>query len=106
MIVAAGAGEVRIERGRVLVDLVEVAAGGVGLPDLEQRVPHRPAVVVEDASRDDDPLAERLAGMPGREVGVARGDGVLAEDGCGEPVELLGQRQQRAATAPVATVER
>ena len=36
---AAGAGEVRVERRRVLVDLVPVAAGGVRLPDLDERVP-------------------------------------------------------------------
>ena len=56
----------------MLVDLVEIAAGRVGLPDLEQRVPYRPAVVVEDATGDDDPLAERFAGVPGREIRVAR----------------------------------
>jgi hypothetical protein len=86
------AGEVRIERGRVLVDLVEVATGGVGLPDLHQRVPHRTAVVVEHAPGDDDSLAERLAGVPGREIRIAGSDGVLAEDGCGEPMDLLRHR--------------
>jgi len=35
---AAGAAEVGIERGRVVVDLVAVATGGVRLPDLNERV--------------------------------------------------------------------
>ena len=48
----------------MLVDVVDVAAGRVGLPDLDQRVRHRPAVLVEHAAGDDDPLAERLAGVP------------------------------------------
>ena len=37
---ASGAGEIRVERGRVLVDDVDVAPGGVRLPDLDQRVRH------------------------------------------------------------------
>ena len=67
---AAGAGEVRVERRGVLVDLVPVAAGRVRLPDLDQRVAHRPAVLVEHAAGDDDPLAERLALVLARQVAV------------------------------------
>ena len=37
---AAAAREVRVERRRVLVDAMAVAAGRVGLPDLDQRVAH------------------------------------------------------------------
>jgi hypothetical protein len=48
----------------VLVDLVHVAPGGIGLPDLDQRVAQRPAGLVEDAPRDDDALAQRLAVAP------------------------------------------
>ena len=53
-----------------LVALVAVAPGGVGLPDLDQRVAERLPVAVEDAARDDDPLAERLALVLAREVVV------------------------------------
>ena len=42
------------------VELVNVASRGVGLPDLDQAVPDRPAVAVEHA-RDDDALPQRLA---------------------------------------------
>ena len=59
----------------MLVALVDVAAGGVGLPDLDQRVRHRPAVAVEHAAGDDDALAQRLAVVLAGEVGVGRGDG-------------------------------
>ena len=38
---AAGAGEVRVERRRVLVDVVVVAAGRVRLPDLDERAADR-----------------------------------------------------------------
>src|SRR5215204_3673763 len=40
-----------------------VASRRVGLPDLDQAVPDRAPVAVEDASRNDDPLPQRLAGM-------------------------------------------
>ena len=69
---AAGAREVRVERRRVLIDRVRVAAGRVRLPDLDERLRHGPAVLVEHAPFDDDPLAQRLAGMLAREVVVAR----------------------------------
>ena len=41
---AAAAAEIRIDRRDVPVLLVPVAAAGVRLPDLDQRVAHRPAV--------------------------------------------------------------
>ena len=74
-----GAGEVRVERRGMLVDLVRDS----GRP----RSPARPRaarsgrapVVVEDAAGDDDPLAERFAGVAWRQVGVGRRDRVLAE---------------------------
>ena len=54
----------------MIVSRVEIAAGGVALPDLYQRVRHRPAVLVEDAAGDDDPFAERFALVLSREVVV------------------------------------
>ena len=65
---AAGAEEIRIERRGMLVDLVNITSGGVRLPDLDQRIAHRPAVFVEHAARHDDAFAERLAVL----CGVAR----------------------------------
>ena len=67
-----GTGEVRVERRRVPVDVVVVPAGGVRLPDLEQRLRHRPAVLVHHAAVDDDPLAERLARVLARRSGSPR----------------------------------
>ncbi len=62
---APGAGEVRVERRVVGVDLVPVAAGGVGLPDLDQLPAQRLAVAPEDAAADDDPLARAAAPRAG-----------------------------------------
>src|ERR1700750_870686 len=70
--------EIRIERRVVLVGRMVVAAGGVGLPDLDHGVRHRPPVLVRDRAGDDDPFAQcRLAGRRG-EVGQRR------KPACGE----------------------
>ena len=52
------------------VDLVAVAAGGVGLPDLDQRPRDGAAVAVEEPAGDHDPLAQRLAGVLAGQVVV------------------------------------
>ena len=57
----AAAAEVRIDRGEIGVVAVPVAAAGIGLPDLDQRVRHRPAVLVQHVAVHDDAFADRLA---------------------------------------------
>ena len=82
------------------VDVVAVASGGVRLPDLDERIADRPAVLVEHASRDDDALAERLAaGLPG-EIVVELADAVRSEHRRRQRVQLLGQRQQGPLRRP------
>ena len=58
---AAGAGEIRIERRRVLFADMDVTAGGIGLPDFDQRIRHRARVLVEHMAMHHDAFAERLA---------------------------------------------
>jgi hypothetical protein len=55
---AALAREVGIERRVVLVARMDVAAAGVGLPDLDQGTRHRAPVLVDDAAGDDDAFAQ------------------------------------------------
>src|SRR5918994_1068827 len=43
--------------------MVCIASCGVGLPDLHEAALYRASVAIEDASRNDDPLTQRLAGM-------------------------------------------
>ena len=69
---AADAGEVRVDRRGMLVALVDVAPGGVGLPDLDELAAHRPAVAVDDPAGDHHPLADRLAGVLDGQVGLER----------------------------------
>ena len=78
---ASCAGEVRVERGVVVVDLVRVPPGSIRLPDLDQLTAERLAVAPEDAAADDDPLAERLTLVLPREVGIAGVDGLFAVGG-------------------------
>src|SRR5450755_1118881 len=74
---ATHAQEVGIERSGPLVPLVQVATGGIGLPDLQQRVGQRRALLVKHAARHDDTLADSLAASASvaRQVGVLRRDG-------------------------------
>src|SRR5207248_9583281 len=51
--------KVRIDRRVMLVRRVLIAAGGVGLPDLDDGARDRPAVLIGNAAVYDDALAER-----------------------------------------------
>jgi hypothetical protein len=71
---AAGAREVRVERRGVLVTLVHVPAGRVGLPDLHQLAPDRPAVTVQHAAAYHDARPDRLTGAADRQIRLQRID--------------------------------
>ena len=94
---AAAAGEVRIERRRVLVDPMAIATGRVGLPDLDQRVANGAAVAPEHATADDDALAQGLARVLRRQIAVARAHVVRPERRAGQVRERLRQQQERPA---------
>src|SRR5229473_794052 len=64
----SGAGKIRIERRVMLIALVDIAAGGVALPELDQGPCHRLAVLIAHAAGHDDPLAQRLAFVLAREI--------------------------------------
>src|SRR4030095_6329058 len=54
---ASGAGEIRIQRRIMLVDGMMITAGGVRLPDLDERIWHGPSPFLQNAADDDDALA-------------------------------------------------
>src|SRR5437588_1127225 len=64
-------GKIWIERRVMLIVDVDVTSGGICLPDLDQRVRHRAAVLVEHPARDDDALPDRRALVLRREITVA-----------------------------------
>jgi hypothetical protein len=76
----------------VLIASMGVPSGGVGLPHFDERVPHRPAVAVENPPGDDDAFAQRFTGMLTSEIVVQGADLVLAEDGTGELRQPVGQK--------------
>src|SRR5271154_5060924 len=74
-----GAAEVGVKRRGPAVGAVSVAAGGVGLPDLDERISQRLTLGVEYPAADGDALADRLTIVLAREVGVAIADGPIWE---------------------------
>src|SRR5699024_11812050 len=68
------------------ISTVDVASRCVRLPDLQQRLGHRPALLVRDGAMDNDPFPDGLVvtlALPG-EVGVGGSDVAFAESGTGE----------------------
>ena len=94
---APAAPEVRVQRRVVLVVLVDIASGGVGLPDLDQRVGQRATIFVQHPAGDDDALAQRLAIDPRilRHVVIQRANALMAVDRSGQFRQRLFQRDQR-----------
>src|SRR6516164_2471145 len=64
----AASGEIRVQRGIVLVHFVKVPARRVGLPEFDQCVGHRATIFVKHATTNDDALPERFAMMLACEV--------------------------------------
>ncbi len=92
---STGAGEIRIERRGMLVDDMDIAAAGIGLPQLDQCVRHAAAILVEHMAMHDDALAERLTlGLDG-EVVVVLAYGLMTIDRPGQFRERMPNRDQR-----------
>ena len=95
-------GEVRVEGGRMVVQLVRVPARRVGLPGLDERGTHRATTGIGDATRDDDPLAERSAGVLAGQVGVRTHDPTVVEDRPGPLGEAAREQPERPLRCPEA----
>ena len=87
---ASGAGEVRIERRRMLVANMDIASAGIGLPEFDQCVGHAASVFIQHMAMHDDALSDRFALVLGGEIGIARAYGLVA-------VHRAGQFRQRVA---------
>ena len=68
----------------MLVDDMDVAAAGIGLPDFDQRIRHAAAVFVQHMAVHDDALAERLALVLGGEIVVVLAHRLVAVDRPGQ----------------------
>ena len=96
---AARAQEIRIERRRMIVARVAIAARRIGLPDLHQRVRHAAAVFIQHPAGHDDALALRRLGKMQRQVVIGLADRVVAVDGSGQFAERMRQCRSTAARA-------
>ncbi len=85
----------------MLIVLVNITAGSIGLPDLNQRIAHRTAALVEHAARHDDALAERLAVTHriARQIVIERAEVFRAVDRHALVAQLFLQRNQRTRRA-------
>ena len=72
----------------MLILRMRIAASRIGLPYLDEGVGNRTAIFIEDASADDDPLADSLAAIEMREVDIAGADELAFEARSGD----FGQR--------------
>ena len=52
----------------VLISAVKVASGCIGLPDLDERVRHRPRIFIENAPAHDNALPKRFSRMLPRQI--------------------------------------
>src|SRR5665213_4351862 len=92
---AAGAGEVGIQRGGVLVDGVGIPTRRVRLPHLDQGVADRTTALVEDTAGDDDALTLRLTLVLSGEVVVEWSHAPLPEERTGDLRQLSRQQAER-----------
>ncbi|MOA15878.1 hypothetical protein D3C78_1360610 [compost metagenome] len=95
----ADATKVGVQRRQVAVVLVPVAATGVGLPDLDQGVRDRFAVLVADAAGQDDALTDRQAAVVEveQQVVVVRAELEVREIRAGAFADRLRDAHQRLA---------
>ena len=60
---APATAEIGVERAKIDILFVPIAARGIGLPNLDQRLGHRARVFVQNPAVQNDPLAHRIAAM-------------------------------------------
>src|SRR4029077_10293015 len=86
--------EVWIQWRIVLIALVEIASRGIGLPNLNQRIANRPAILIEYSPADYNSLAEGLASALPRQVESLRLDNVLSKTWASHFRKCIGKKNQ------------
>src|SRR6266487_5278408 len=84
---AAYSKKVRVERSWPLIPFVEIAASGIGLPDLQERIRHSLPALIKHPAGHNNALTNCLAASSSisREIGILWGDGT---DGGARPCQL------------------
>ena len=84
----------------MLVARMDIAPTRIRLPDFDQRVRHRAAVVVEHPPRDADALAYGFTEMLAGEVVVVLGDFIMAENRSRNLRQRVWKNDERLARCP------
>src|SRR5688572_9453102 len=90
--------KIRIERGVMLVVVMQVASGCIRLPDFDERIRYGTPGIVQHTSSDNDPLAMWSGifdGIP-RQIVVQRVNGIHTINRPGQFRKTLPERNQRA----------
>src|SRR5688500_2929059 len=90
--------KIRIERGVMLVVMVQVAPGRIRLPDFDERIRYGMPCVVQHTSSDNDPLAmwSGVFNSIPRQIVVQRVNGIHTINRPGQFRKALPERNQRA----------
>ena len=93
----AATAEIGIDRRNVGVVAMPIAAAGVGLPDLDQRISYGTAVAIENMAMNDGLLADRLAvlGVVQDKVVIERAELIAGECRTGDFRQRVLQRPER-----------
>src|ERR1700723_3779483 len=75
----AGTREIWVQRSVVLIAFMQITAGRVRLPDLDQRIPHGASVFVYYSAADHNAFPERLARVLLGKIAGLHIYGLLAE---------------------------
>ena len=76
---AAGAGKDWIDRRSMIVPMMSIAAGSIGLPNLDQSVRNGPAIFVENAPGQNDSFAQGIATMLASQIVVCLTDALMSK---------------------------
>ncbi len=79
----------------MLIDHMDVAAAGIGLPELDQRIRHAAAVFIQHMAVHDDALAERLALVLDGEIVIVLAHRLVAVDRPGQFRQRVAHDDQR-----------
>ena len=91
--------KIRIERGVMLVVVVQVASGRIRLPDFDERIRYGTPCVVQHTPSDNDPLAMWSGIFDGilRQIVVQRVNGIQPINRPGQFRKALPERNQAGA---------
>ena len=99
------AAEIGIEWGVVLIDFVEVASGGIRLPDFDESSGDRAVIFIDHPATHDDSFAERCAAVLARQIALACSYVLGCKPRTGDFSQGGWNRYQRLGRCPFAALD-